>query len=217
MLEIRVGREREALLLTACGIETDKVARDILHLGLRLLLEPRPGSGSEFAYLGRHTLLAPVFRELVERMDAHEHNVVVLEKELYHLLRVAVDISLHQTSEFGYAVVDMHDIVAGLDLLELLEAEGEFAATRPVALEVVFMETVEDLMVGEKADALPVVDESLMDGVVDRRETDTVAAVFEYGFQTVGLERGIAEYQQPVVVCKEFCKRIGNQVEIFVI
>ena len=54
-------------------------------------------------------------------------------RSFYHLLRMAVDICLHQASELGYAVVDMHNIVAGLNLLKLFERQGQLSAARTVA------------------------------------------------------------------------------------
>ena len=53
-------------------------------------------------------------------MDRDEHQVVVLIEELDHLLGRAVDVGLHQSPEAAYAVVDVDDIVAHLDLVELL-------------------------------------------------------------------------------------------------
>ena len=44
MLEIGIWRELKSLLLPPGGVETDKVAGDLLHLALGLLLEPVPGS-----------------------------------------------------------------------------------------------------------------------------------------------------------------------------
>ena len=153
----------------------------------------------------------------MEGVDADEHDVVVLEEELDHLLGMTVDVGLHKSAELGDAMVDMHDIVAGFDLLQLLETEGELAAAGTVALQVVFVETVEDLMVGEETDFRVVVHESLMDSAVDGRELDLVAPVFEDGLETLVLIGGVGEYEDAVAVVEELRERVGYQREILVV
>ena len=99
-------------------------------------------------------------------MDADQHDVVVTEKELYHLLRPTVDICLYQPSEFRYSMVDMHDIVARLYLLQLLQAQRQFPSPCAVALQIVFVIAVENLMVGEEAYLPLMIHESFMDRAV---------------------------------------------------
>ena len=95
-------------------------------------------------------------------MDGDVHLVVVLIDDAYHLLIRISSGDAHQSAKSPYTKIDMHDEIAGLHLLQLFHRQGEFSCPRPVALETVFMKTVEYLMVGEEADAQVVVDESFV-------------------------------------------------------
>ena len=64
-------------------------------------------------------------------------------------------------------MIHMHHEVANLELLDLLEREGHLTTAGLVAAEVVFVEAVEDLVVGEHADAEVAIDETLVEGVLD--------------------------------------------------
>ena len=85
----------------------------------------------------------------MQGMDRDEDDVAVQIGELDHLLHGAVDARAHQTAELAYAVVFVHNIVAHLNLVEFLEREREFARSGTVALEVILVEAVKNLMVGE--------------------------------------------------------------------
>ena len=81
----------------------------------------------------------------MQAVDADEHKVIVLIIELYHLLGLAVDRCLDETPEPAYAMVDVDDIVADLDLVELLDGERELTAPGLVGAERIIVEAVEDL------------------------------------------------------------------------
>ena len=68
----------------------------------------------------------------------------------------------------------MHNEVARLHLLQLLHGESHFARAGLIRLEVVFMETVEDLMVGEEAQTKIVVGKALMKSMVDGSKLQTI-------------------------------------------
>ena len=72
----------------------------------------------------------------------------------------------YQSAELADAVVDMHDIVANLELLNLLQRQCYLAATGLVGAQVILMEAVEDLMVGEDAEVLVVVNEACMKSLI---------------------------------------------------
>ena len=61
-------------------------------------------------------------------------------------------------------MVDMDDIVADLKLLDFLEGEGSLTTTSLVGAQRVFMEAVEDLMVGKNTAVVVVVDEASVEG-----------------------------------------------------
>ena len=65
----------------------------------------------------------------------------------------------------------MHHEVANLELLDLLQRERHLTATGLVALQVVLMETVEDLMIGKETDAEVVVGKALMERLFNWRKS----------------------------------------------
>ena len=67
-------------------------------------------------------------------------------------------------------MIHMHHKVANLKLLDLLQREGHLTTTGLIALEVVLMETVEDLVVGKDADTQIVVCKALVEGILDWSE-----------------------------------------------
>ena len=58
----------------------------------------------------------------------------------------------HQSAELTDAMIDVHHVVAHLKLLNLLQRQRHLAAAGLVALQVVFVETVENLVVCEEAE-----------------------------------------------------------------
>ena len=217
MLQVRVGGVCEALLLAAGGVEAYEVARYVLHLGLGALLYAVPGPGAELVYLGGYAFLAPVLGEFVQGVDGAEDDVVAGVYELYHLLRTSGHVRAHQAAEAAHAVVYMHYVVAHLYLPQLLEGEGEFSAARPLGAQVVFVETVENLMVGEEAGAGQAVGESLVEGAQHGSEGYVVPALGEYGAQAVALCRGVGEDEYAVSLGHEAGEGVGYEVEILVV
>ena len=64
-------------------------------------------------------------------------------------------------------MIDMHHEIANFKLLYLLQRQGHLATTGLVALKVVFVESVENLMVSEDTDTEVVIDETLVQCLVD--------------------------------------------------
>ena len=95
-------------------------------------------------------------------MDGHEHHIVVLIDELDDLLRGVAIGQTYQARKLADAVVDMYHIVTRLELAELLQGKSYLSASCPVTPEAIFMEAVEDLMVGEEATPQGMVGESLV-------------------------------------------------------
>ena len=73
----------------------------------------------------------------------------------------------NETTEATDAVIYMNDIVANLELLQFLQRQRHLATTGTVAAQVVLMEAVEDLVVGEHAHLQVVVGKACMEGLGD--------------------------------------------------
>ena len=130
----------------------------------------------------------------MEGVYADKHNVIVLEEEFYHLLRMTVDICLHQATEFCNSVVYVNNIITCLNLLEFLKTQGKLAPTGAITFQIIFVEAVEYLVVGEEAYLLLVVGEAFVDGMVYGGETYLIATVFENILQSLVLIRCVAKY-----------------------
>ncbi len=192
VLHVAVRGKGVAALLLSVGIQAYEVAGDVLEFALCALLHAVPRSGAYPVHLWRHTLLATVFGKLVQRVYAHEDDVVVGIHEFYHLLRAASHIGAQQTGEAPYAVVHVHNEVAWLYLPEFLERKSHAPAARAVAFEGVFVEAVEYLMVGEHTHACGMVHEPLVQRAFHGSESDVVASVGKNGTQALELPLVVA-------------------------
>ena len=123
-----------------------------------------------------------------------EDHVVVLIDELHHLLCGVAIRDAHQAGKAAHAMVGMHHVVAGSELVQLLQRESHLAATCLVALEVVLVEAVEKLVVGEDAQAQCVVGKALVQGLLHRGEGDAVSPILEDGADAVCLLLAVATY-----------------------
>ena len=160
-----VGAEGEALLVTATGIELDEVTGNILDALLGALLETVPGAGAQRGEAGWLSgVLAAVLADFIERVDGNIHLVVVLIDDADDFFEPFVGGHAEQSAKFADSIIHMDDKVAGFHLLQFLHRQRHLAAAGAVTLEAVFVEAVEDLMIGEAADLQCVVDESLVEG-----------------------------------------------------
>ena len=89
----------------------------------------------------------------MQGMDADEYNIVILINQFDGLLHLTVHLGAYQSPELSYAMVDMYDIIPLRELVQFLERKGDLSASCLIALQVELVEAVEQLMVGEKADA----------------------------------------------------------------
>ena len=115
-------------------------------------------------------VLRLVFRYLIEGVNRDINATATIVENLDHLL-VAIPLGhAHQAAELADTMIDMHHEIANLKLLDFLQREGHLATSGFVTLEVVFMETVENLVVGKDADAEVVVGKAFVKGLFHWRE-----------------------------------------------
>ena len=152
MLQIGVGTESETFLTTTLGVEFDQVAGDIFDMLLGAFLEPFPLAGAQGRKARRFAVvLRLVFRHLIERVDGHIDAAATIIEDLDHLL-IAIPLRhAYQSTELSHAMIYMHHEVTDLKLLDLLQRECHLTTACLVALEIILMETVENLMIGENA------------------------------------------------------------------
>ena len=194
VLHETVGTEGETFLLTAQGIQLDEVACDILDFGLRPLFQAFPCPRAQLVQPGRLALLATVFAHLVQGVNGDEHHIVVLIDNLDDFLHGVAIGNAHQTAKLSDPVVYVNHVIADVELLKLFQRKSHFAAPRLVAAEVILMETVENLMVGEKACLEVIIGKPGMQSTIHGSKTDTRSLFRENGSQPVGLFGRIGQY-----------------------
>ena len=154
-------------------------------------------------------------------------DVVVVVGDLDHLLEPAVGLRhADESSEATDAVVDVYDVVADLELLEFLQREGHLAGACALAAEVVLVEAVEDLVVGEEAHLQGVVDESCVECPGDGGEAHSSLRLplawmlreccFEDDFQAVGLLGRVGQHVESVAFVLVVLEGLRQQVEVLV-
>ena len=114
-------------------------------------------------------------------------------------------------------MIGVHNEIARLNGRQFLQREGELARTGALAAEGIFMETVENLVVGEHTPAGVVVHESLVHSAAHVVEGDVVATLGEDGAQALGLLLRIGEYHDCVALLFQLAERVGYQVEILMV
>ena len=110
----------------------------------------------------------------------------------------------------------MHHVVANLELLNLFQRQGYLAAAGLVALQVVLVETVEYLVVGEQAEAQVVVYEALVQRLVDGGEADVLVFFGEDVAQTLVLLLTVGQHVELVAFQSVVLQRLLQQVEVLV-
>ena len=108
-------------------------------------------------------------------MYRHVYDVATLIYDSYHLLIGTTCWHTHKTGKLAYSVIHMNNVIARFHLLKFLHRECNLTRASLVRPQIVLVETVEYLMVGEETDAQSVVGEALMQGLVHRRERQPAA------------------------------------------
>ena len=144
-------------------------------------------------------------------MYRHIDGAATVVLNLDHLLIARPLWHAHQSAKLAYAVVDVHHVVANLELLYLLQRQRHLAATCLVRTQVVFVETVKHLVVGEDAEVLVVVDKTCVEGSFDRLEAST-----QYLIQTGELLGTVSQDEEAIAVGQALRQRLLQKVKVLV-
>ena len=171
VLQETVGREGKSAFGTTTAVEEDEIAGNVFEFLLGAFFESLPCAGAQVRKTRRRTFFSLVLRDFVERVDRYENSVVVLILDLDDFLHRAVAAgNAHETDKLPHPVVDVNHVVAGLKLADFLEGERHFCVPRVVGTQIVFVEAVEDLMIGVERGADRRVAETFVQSEVDGRE-----------------------------------------------
>ena len=117
----------------------------------------------------------------MQGVNGDEHHIVVLIDYLDDFLHGAAIGNAYQTTELPDPVIYVNHIIADVKLLKFFQRKSHFAAPRLIAAEVILMETVENLMVGEKARLEVVVGKPGVQSTVHGSKVDTRSLFRENG------------------------------------
>ncbi len=193
-LPLGVGREGVAVFARARGVELEQLGGVVLDRALRAALHLRPARAAEHVEPRHVAVGADELRDQVRLGDRHVDlrllGVLDPEKLLVRILAR----QRHDTEVAADAVVDVHDVVAGLDLGEVPDGRRPLEVPRPtpdlVAVEDVLVRHGDRAHVGhrearvERAD-----DEPHRVGLGD-------AALVEQGLEPVELAGVVADEEQ---------------------
>ena len=150
----------------------------------------------------------------MQRVNRHEHHIVILINQLDNLLSGISVGDTNQARELTYSVIDMHHVIARLKLIQLFERKSHFATACLVATQIVFMKAVEYLMVGKDAVLQRMIYETLVQSTVYRSKFNLVSPLLEYIPQAVGLLHAIRADKDFISTLQEIGKRTRYQIEI---
>ena len=111
-------------------------------------------------------------------------------------------------------MVYMNDIVSRFKLIKFLKRKCNFTATCLVAAEIVFMETVEYLMVGEYTHTECMVHKTFVQSAVHRFEFYLVSPLLEYILQSVSLFGAVGTYIYLISTLDKIIQRRRHHIEI---
>ena len=124
----------------------------------------------------------------------------------------------YQTAKLTYTMIDMHNEVAHLELLDLLQRKSHLTTTGLVALQVVLMETVKDLVVGKETNAQVVIHKTFMKGSVNAHKRalrgERCVLTIVNVFQTLDLFLTVGKDINLVALKEVILERLRQQVEI---
>ena len=160
MLHVGIRIEIKAIRSLPFGVKFNQILCDILYPLLGFAFQLVPGIGSQFVERWHRTFLADIFRDAVQRMNAHIKNIVVLINQSDGLLLPAIVFYLLQTVEPPHPMVDMRHIITWLQVINLFHGDGLLAGK--AITNAVFMITVENLVVGIAGQLIPPVDKAFM-------------------------------------------------------
>ena len=220
VLHKAVGAIGKTFLLATTGVEFDEVAGYILDFTLCFFLDTLPRTGAQLVQAGRLALLAFILGHLVQCMDGDEHDIVILIEQLDDLLCAVAIGDTHKASEAPYAMIDVDNKIPRFELAELFQRERHLTATCTLATQIVLVETVKYLMVGEEATLQGVIGKSLVQGVVNGSERYLFALpllggpLFEDGLQAHTLLGTIGQNVETVATRQIVGKGATDEVEV---
>ena len=140
-------------------------------------------------------------------MDGHVDGAPTLIDDLNHLLIGVTLWHTHQSTKLTDTMIDMHDIVAYLKLLYLLQRQGYLATTGLIRAQIILVETIEYLMVGKDAKLQVFVGKAFMERTFYAIEQD-VTLLCKDITQTIQLLGTVSQDTQSIAISQITLQRL---------
>ena len=132
-------------------------------------------------------------------MDGHVNGAPTIIDDLDHLLIGVALGHTHQSTKLTDTMINMHDIVAYLKLLYLLQCQGYLATTRLIRAQIILVETIENLMVGKDAKLQVVVGKAFVESAFYAIKQDGTLFCKDIT-QTIQLLGTVSQDTQPIAI-----------------
>ena len=162
-------------------------------------------------------------------MNRHIEFVVVLENHSDDFLIMfgvgcwvlGVDGNADEPSELPDAVIDVDEVVTDFHFLQFLHRQRHFSRPRLLAFEVVLVESVENLVVGEETRLQIVVDETIVQRFIDGNERTVLVPRFSFLglhdlLQPLMLLLTVRQNIEPIALLLIVSDGLAKQVDILV-
>ena len=224
VLQEGVWREGKTLLFPAGGIQLNQVAGNILQFLLGALLHALPLACTQMRKAWRiATILRLILRHLIQRMNGHIDGSATVVLYLDHLLIAVTLRHAHQSAKASDAMIDVNHIVTRLKLLDFLQRQCHLTATGLVRTKVIFMETVENLVVSKYAEFAVRIHKTSMEGLLDGLEGNSGNRTSAHRFhlcedilQSLQLFAAVCQNIELIAVSQILLQRLLQQFEILV-
>ena len=186
-MQICIGSKLKSLLSFTFRIQFNQFTRNVFHLRFGTLLQAFPSAASQFIYFGRFVFLAFVFRYSVQSVYTNENNIIVFIEQFYHFLHFSVDIGTHQSTKNSHTMINMHQIIAQLKLIQLFERHHYFSLTCFIGFELIFVKTVENLMIGVTQHRQIVIDKTFVQSIFNRLKMNIITPIIKNRSDSISL------------------------------
>ena len=215
MLQVSVGRECKSRGRLALGVERDQLTSNILDRLFGGVLQLLPSARTEFVDLRRLAVARFVARDAVQRVDIDQQHVAIAIDQLYRFEEFAIFDRLDQTAEASHAVIDVNNIVAHLQGVQLGHRKALIASN--FATQTIAVVAVENLVIGIAADFQSGPHETLVQRQRQRRKAHRGASrLAENVGQTLYLRLVLRENIRCETLHRACRKIVGQQCKVLI-
>ena len=111
-------------------------------------------------------------------------------------------------------MIGMYHIITGGELIQLFQRKGDLSRTGFITLQIIFMETVEQLVIGKQTKFQGIVCKPFMQSPLHSRKLNPVSPILKNGFDTIRLFRTVTTDIKCISPVQILFERLRHQIEI---